>query len=70
VQVFLRDKIDPAAPEKLAKLLFHIDDTEAYGVSRFKLDQDIDIALGIEILPQHRTIQGQLADVMPPTEGG
>jgi hypothetical protein len=58
------------AAKDLRQFFFDIHDAEAHRIPGLKLDQHVDIAVRSEIIAQDRTIQGELADVMPPAEVG
>src|SRR5215213_3478688 len=52
----------------LGKLCFHGKERQARHVTGLELHQDIDVALGPEVVPQDRTEEGQLADMATSTE--
>src|SRR5262245_30248198 len=56
--------------EDLAELFLNGEKGEPRHVPWLELDQDVDVALGPEVLPQHRTEEGEPADVVLATEGG
>lgn len=56
-------QIDPSAKQQ-GKFLLHVEERETRGMAGLEFDQDIDIALGTEILTGHRAKEGQSPDVV------
>jgi len=62
-------QIDLLPTEQGRKLLFQIEETEESGhVPWFELDQDIDVAFRIEVVPQYRAEKRKLTDAVAATE--
>lgn len=52
------------APENLAEIVFHVDEIEqAVGDLRCKGDQDVNVAVGSEVVSEHRSKQRELGDL-------
>jgi hypothetical protein len=56
--------------KKFRQLLFNGKEPEAHTNLWLKLDQNIYVAFGSEVIPQHRSEQGKTANAVPLTEAG
>src|SRR5213078_4312708 len=57
-------------PQKFGKFILHAKKVQPRCLSRSKLDQHIDIAVGAKIVAQHRSEKRQAADMIAAAEAG
>ncbi len=65
VQVARVDDVHVVSREQCAQFLTQVHDLPARRVTRFKLDQDVDVAVGTKIVAQHRAEERQAGYVPP-----
>lgn len=54
--------------EEVGEVVLDVEDLPPWSVSRFELDQHVDVAVRAEIVAQHGTEEGQPSDVVPTAE--
>lgn len=68
IQKFAGDQVNVSPSEDAGKFILHADQTQAGNMPGFKLNQDIEIAIGVKILGQSRAKQRKAADLIPLAE--
>ena len=63
-----RQHVDPPAMQQSRELALDADEFEARNIAGLELHQDVDVAVGAEIVPKDGAKQSQPCDVMPSAE--